>query len=404
METGRIKGSIRIKLLGGVLGVEVLLTLVFGAILVASSRQRLSAEALTAVQRSQGVYDLILKSDTKMLSAALDGFLGNAAAKQIYAEHTDREKLHGAVRDLFTANRARYGITHFYFIDRDGHCYLRVHKPEERGDLIERETFVRARATGATASGIELGKTAFALRSVTPYLQDRTLLGYVEFGEEIDHFDGLVKKETGVDVAVLVDKRFLKEADYRKVRRGKGEPDDWDDLPGFALVSTTLLDRKLVAASLPPSQARLIDEPEYLGTVDSGQHTLAKGAFPLRDSAGTQVGAVLVLNDVTEQMRSERLALLTLALVAAVTLLVTFMAAAWFLRSQVIGPLVKLSEEAIELSMGNVEKKLETTRTDEIGLLIRSFERLRLSLKKALSLLPRRTSTGATEPTGHTRA
>lgn len=403
METSQVKGSIRFKLLGGVLGVEVLLTLVFGAILVASSRQRLSAEALTAVQRSEGVYDLILKSDTKMLSAALDGFLGNAAPKQAYAEHADRSKLFGTVRDLFTANRARYGMTHFYFIDRDGHCHLRVHKPEQYGDLIERETFVRARATGATASGIELGKTAFALRVVTPYVQDRTLLGYVEFGEEIDHFDGLVKKETGVDVAVLVDKRFLKEADYRGVRRGQGQPDDWDDMPGFALVSTTLPDRKLVAASLPPSQARLVDEPEYLGTVDNGQHVLAKGAFPLRDSAGTQVGAVLVLNDVTEQMRNERMALLTLALVAAVTLLVTFMAAAWFLRSQVIGPLVKLSEQAIELSMGNVERKLETSRTDEIGLLIRSFERLRLSLKKALSLLPRRTATGAAEPTGQTR-
>ena len=404
MYTSQVKGSIRFKLLGGVLGVEVLLTLVFGVILVASSRQRLAAEALTAVQRSEGVYDVILKGDTKMLSAAMDGFLGNAAAKQIYAEHADRAKLVAAVRDLFTANRARYGMTHFYFIDRDGHCYLRVHKPEQYGDLIERETFVRARATGATASGIELGKTAFALRVVTPYVQDRNVLGYVEFGEEIDHFDALVKKETGVDVAVLVDKRFLKEADYRGVRRGQGLPDDWDDLPGFALVSTTLPDRKLVASSLPPSQARLVDEAEYLGTVENGQHVLAKGAFPLRDSAGTQVGAVLVLNDVTEQMRSERMALLTLALVAAITLLVTFMAAAWFLRSQVIGPLVKLSEQAIELSMGNVEKKLETSRTDEIGLLIRSFERLRLSLKKALSLLPRRTATGATQPTGHTRA
>jgi HAMP domain-containing protein len=402
MDTGQIKGSIRIKLLGGVLGVEVLLTLVFAAILLGSFRQRMSAESLKAVQKSQGVYDLILKGDTKMLSAALDGFLGQPAPKQIFAEHADREKLFVSVRDLFTANRARYGMTHFYFIDRDGHCYLRVHKPEQHGDLIERETFVRARATGATASGIELGKTAFALRVVTPYVQDRTLLGYVEFGEEIDHFDALVKKETGVDVAVLVDKRFLKEADYRGVRRGAGQPDDWDDIPGYALVSSTLPDRKVVAASLPPAEARLVDEPDYLGTMEYGQHVLAKGAFPLRDSAGTQVGAVLVLNDVTEQARSERLAVMTLVLVAVVTLLATFMGAAWFLRAQVIGPLVKLSEQAIELSMGNVEKKLETSRTDEIGLLIRSFERLRLSLKKALSLLPRRTATGASEPTGHT--
>ncbi|HEU4384419.1 MAG TPA: cache domain-containing protein [Anaeromyxobacteraceae bacterium] len=392
MQLGFLKKSIRLKLLGGVLVVEVLLTVIFAVILVISFRQRLEGEALRSVQKSQGVYDLILKGDAKMLSTALDGFLGNANASQIYAEHTDRQRLLSAVRDLYVSNRARYGITHFYFIDREGTCYLRVHKPEQFGDTIARETFQRARATGATASGIELGKTAFALRVVTPYLRDGRVIGYVEMGEEIDHFDTLVKQETGVDVAVLVDKRFLKEAEYRGVRRAAGQPDDWDDLPDYALVSSTLRDRKLVAESLPPSAARLVDEPEYLGTVASGQHRLAKGAFPLRDSARNQVGVVLVLTDVTEQANAERMALVTLVLVALVTLLFTFAVAAWFLRSQIIGPLVALSHQAIEISMGNVEKKLETNRTDEIGQLINSFERMRLSLKKAFAMLSRKTA------------
>ena len=390
MQARLLKSSIRVKLLGGVLAVEVLLTVIFAVILVASFRQRLGVEALRSVQKSQGVYDLILKSDTKMLSTALDGFLTNGTASQIYAEHSDRQRLLSAVKDLYVSNRARYGITHFYFIDKEGTCYLRVHKPEQFGDTIARETFQRARATGATASGIELGKTAFALRVVTPYVREGRVIGYVEMGEEIDHFDTLVKQDTGVDVAVLVDKRFLKEAEYRGVRRAAAQPDDWDDLPDYALVSSTVRDRKLVAESLPPAAARLIDEPAYLGTVTSGQHRLAKGAFPLRDSARNQVGVVLVLTDVTEQVSAEQMALVTLVLVALVTLLLTFGAAAWFLRSQIIGPLVALSDQAIEISMGNVDRKLETSRTDEIGLLIHSFERMRLSLKKAFSMLSRK--------------
>ncbi|HZY05750.1 MAG TPA: cache domain-containing protein [Anaeromyxobacteraceae bacterium] len=392
MQARFLRSSIRVKLLGGVLAVEVLLAAIFAVILTVSFRQRLGAEALRSVQRSQGVYDLILKGDTKMLSTALAGFLTNGNASQIYAEHNDRQRLLSAVQDLYVSNRARHGITHFYFIDKEGTCYLRVHKPEQFGDTIARETFLRARATGATASGIELGKTAFALRVVTPYLRDGRVLGFVEMGEEIDHFDTLVKQETGVDVAVLVDKRFLKEADYRGVRRAAGQPDDWDDLPDYALVSSTVRDHKLVAESLPPAAARLVEEPEYLGTVTSGQHRLAKGAFPLRDSARNQVGVVLVLTDVTEQVNAERMALVTLALVALVTLLLTFGAAAWFLRSQIIGPLVALSEQAIEISMGNVDKKLETARTDEIGQLINSFERMRLSLKKAFAMLSRKTA------------
>jgi len=34
-----------------------------------------------------------------------------------------------------------------------------------------------------------------------------------------------------------------------------------------------------------------------------------------------------------------------------------------------------------------VEEKLETDRTDEIGLLIRSFDRMRVSLNKFLTIL-----------------
>ncbi len=392
MQAGPVKGSIRVKLLGGVVAIEVLLSVVFAVILVVSFRHGLAVEALRSVEKSQGVYDLILKSDTKVLSAALDGFLANNAAQQIYAEHADRQKLVSAVRELYASNRARYGITHFYFIDRDGTCYLRVHKPDQFGDLVTRDTFQRAKTTGASASGIELGKTAFALRVVTPYVRDGKLQGYVEMGEEIDHFDGLVKQETGVDVAVLVEKRFLQEGEYRAVRKAAGQPDDWDDLPDYALVSTTVRDRKLVAESLPAATARTVAGPEFLGTIESGQHRLAKGAFPLMDAARKQVGVVLVLTDVTEQVAGEKLALVTLALVALVTLLVTFGAAAWFLRAQIIGPLVALSEQAIDISMGNVDKKLETNRTDEIGLLINSFERMRLSLKKAFAMLSRKPS------------
>jgi len=40
--------------------------------------------------------------------------------------------------------------------------------------------------------------------------------------------------------------------------------------------------------------------------------------------------------------------------------------------------------------MGNVEKKLETDRDDEIGRLVRSFERMRLSLKKSLSMFAKK--------------
>ena len=382
-----VKGSIRTKLVGGVLAIEIVITLVFAFILVFSFRQNLTTEALRSVERSRGVWDIIMKNDTKMLSAALDSFATNEAAKQLFIEHQDREKLFQSVSDLYDSNKTRHGITHFYFIDPDGNCFLRVHKKEQFGDVITRPTFVQSRAANATASGIELGKNVFALRVVSPYVSHGRQIGFLEFAEEIGHFDTIVKKETGVDIAVIVDKKSLKEADYRQARKAAGQPDDWDDLKDVVVVSSTLQDRKFVGTIAAPPEVWGTKGPATFGTVSEGGKSLAKGAFPLTDASGKQVGAVVVLSDVTEQTSNERMALLLLLLTSFVVLGLTSLGAVRYLQAQVIGPLVDLSKEALEISMGNVDKKLETSRTDEIGLLIKAFERMRISLRKSLAML-----------------
>ena len=43
--------------------------------------------------------------------------------------------------------------------------------------------------------------------------------------------------------------------------------------------------------------------------------------------------------------------------------------------------------------MGNVDKAMLTDRTDEIGLLIKSFERMRTSLKVSLSMIGKKETT-----------
>lgn len=384
------KGSIQTKLLGGVLATVLFLTVVFALILVISFRQNQRLEALRTVQNSKGIYEMIMKNDTKMLSAALDSFATNEAVRAQFADRPDRPKLFAAVQELFQNNRAKHGITHFYFIDPEGVCYLRVHKREQFGDSIGRETLVRAKRTGATASGIELGKNVFALRVVSPYRHNGQLVGFLEFAEEIEHFDALMKQDTGIEVAVVVDKQFLHESDYRQARKAAGQRDDWDDLKGSAVVSATLSDRELVAKGLAGIDPKTIHEPVQLGLLAAGDRILAKGAFPLRDAGGRQVGMVFTLGDVTAQEQNQNKALLLLGLASLVVLGLSFLLMAQFMRIEIIRPLVDLSTRAIEISMGNVEKKLESGRDDEIGRLIRSFERMRVSLKKSMAMLAKR--------------
>lgn len=389
MDIGALKRSIRFKMLGGILILELLMVAAYSGILLVSARNSQALNGRKAVERAQGAYNLILQGDTKMLSAAMDSFATSASVRQIYTDHQDRQKLLDAVQDLYRTNKARYGITHLYFIDRDGTCYLRAHDPGNFGDTIQRDTFQQARAAGRTTSGIELGKTAFALRVVSPYIHNGNLAGYLEFGEEIDHFDQLVKRETGVDVAVMVDKRYLDEGQYHRTLKAAGKADTWDQFKSFVMVSSTLSGTRSTAGLITEDEFRKTSAPAYLGTLSADSDHFAKGAFPLKDAAGKQVGVVVALNDVTEQVRNERSALLVLVLVTALVFAGSFIAAAMYLRVEIIGPLVQLTDQAKEISMGNVELKLETAREDEIGHLIRSFERMRVSLRKSLAMLTR---------------
>lgn len=390
MSLGTFKGSIRVKMLGGVLALEILLAACYAGVMYYSASQSINLNAQKAVEQSQGVFDLLVQNDAKMLGAAMDSFATNVAVSQIFAEHQDRQVLGAAVKDIYRSNKSRYGITHMYFIDKNGTCFLRAHSTELFGDAIDRETFLRARASGQEASGIELGKTAFALRRVMPYLHNGNVVGYLEFGEEIDHFDRLMKKQTGIDVAVLVEKSFLNEDDYRGALKAKNQIDNWDAMKDYVMISSTMTDPKAAASVALVAEVHSVKAPTYLGTVANGPSTFARGAFPLKDSAGKQVGVVLALSDVTDQIHSQRSALLYLILITLVISVLSFIGALLYLRAAIINPLVLLAEQANDISMGNVDKKLETQRQDEIGVVIHAFERMRLSLKKSLSMLTKR--------------
>lgn len=386
MEQQEIKGGIKVKILRIILASEILLTVVFVAIAVFAFQKNLQLSSLETVANIHGVYDSVMKDDTKMLSATLDIFTKNDTFKQLYQKR-DRVKLYAAGKDLFAGNRERYGMTHFYYINNDGTCFLRMHQPQLADDVIDRVTYQNAKKTGKTSSGIELGKTAFALRVVTPYYYKGGQIGYVEFGEEIDHFDQAVKSETGSDILVLVNKSLLKEQDYRSTRNNAGQRDDWDDLKNYVLVSETFGDRKFFISKIfNENDIRFVKGSAVFGTVKHNDRILMKGAFPITDVIGKSVGVAMVLSDVTSQVSNSRAGILYLVLAALALLALSSWATFQYLNREIIAPMVYLANQVVDVSMGNVDKKLESTRTDEIGLLIRSFDRMRVSLKIALGL------------------
>jgi hypothetical protein len=246
-----------------------------------------------AVRRAAAAYAELERVDVAMLSRELDALIADPAIVEPFKARS-RERLLAVARPRFEALKVKHNITHWYFHEREPArtCFLRVHAPATHGDVVARDTLTQAIATQKLGAGKELGKTAFALRVVKPIRSGGVLLGYMELGEEIDHFLHRMKAATGDDYALFLDKVRV---DRRELARVRGA-DHWDERRDVVLVESTLADERSVDIGVP---LKLIsDDGNALGQTRDGGRTYAFGAFPVRDAANRIVGALFVRHGV----------------------------------------------------------------------------------------------------------
>ena len=82
----------------------------------------------------------------------------------------DRRRFLEVATPIFKELERSHGVTHLYAHLPDRTNFVRVHRPELHGDLVERATLKAAATTGRIGAGKELGATAFALRVVQPWV------------------------------------------------------------------------------------------------------------------------------------------------------------------------------------------------------------------------------------------
>src|SRR5512133_786347 len=179
------------------------------------------------------------RSEIEKLSSTLDALLANDAIAAAFVAR-DRARLLALCAPLFETIRSRDRITHWYFIESPPTktVFLRVHRPELHGDVVERPTLANAIATGDVGAGKELGQTAFALRVTRPWIRDGKVIGYMELGEEIDHFLTAMKSRTGDEYGILVKKQFLDEKAWSQILGARANT--WNDRPDVVVVDTTI--------------------------------------------------------------------------------------------------------------------------------------------------------------------
>jgi len=224
-------------------------------------------------------------------------------------EAGDRKEMLAQAGPIYQRLHRDNNITHFYFHDRHRINLLRVHKPEKYGDTINRLTALGAEKTGKPFSGLELGPLGtFTLRSVMPVFDQGRLVGYLELGQEIDDLLQHSGKMFGVDLLMLIDKRYLAQDAWEEGMRMLERPFDWNELSSAVLVSQSMAD-------VPMDYLEGIGDSQANAGIRIGKNidwhglTYWAGIIPIDDAGARPVATLVLLRDMTPFIANARMEL-----------------------------------------------------------------------------------------------
>ncbi len=262
-------------------------------------QQSINADVTARVEGACQVLDNNLNEDTNALNGFLQLISRNENLQDAWLDQ-NREELLRLALPIYQQLHASNRVTHFYFINLDRTCALRVHRPSDSGDTIKRHTLQQAADRAQSSSGIELGKYGhFTLRVVSPWIVDGQLVGYIELGEEIEHITPQLSKSMGVEVVITIEKEHLNRGHWEtglKILERRG---DWSQLSKLVIIDKTI-------EHVPAALTSLINTGNLDNTtVTFTEHTTRKiyhgGSVPLKDVSDQQVGHLIILRDISTQ-------------------------------------------------------------------------------------------------------
>lgn len=372
-----MKTSIRTKVLPLSVAGILFTGFIMGYVAVKNQKTALNNVYRNEVQMVQKIYNNLEINDIKMLKAAMTDFMTNQEIKNIFLEN-NREKLFDATKDLY-AKHKELDITHFYFHRPDRTNFLRVHSPATFDDMINRTTLKKSQESMSWGTGIELGKTAFALRVVHPYYDGANLIGYLEYGEEIDHFNKIIKEQTADDVVTIVYKSKLDPKGWADLTAKNNERNNYDDMKEFVAINST--DKTFLDKANYCWDENDLKSTKEMGNVyglfSKGDQKYSCGGFILKDADDNDVGVVVSIKNVTHEEAALATGMtksitLTVMIIIALSLLILLV-----INRIIVTPIKRLTDVGNKIGAGEIDTPLpEIKSNDEIKDLSDTMETL----------------------------
>lgn len=378
--------SVKFKLLPIIVIGIALLTGIFYYTFMSAMENNQHTVSDEAIKTSKEMFYNLEDNDIKMLSSTLEAFLSNKELKEVYLKN-NRSELYNYGQPIFSQLREQFGITHFYFHLPNGTNFLRLHSQNQFGDKITRKTFEKSVQTNGFGTGLELGKTAFALRVVHPYYDGTNLIGYIELGEEIDHFLKVMKKQTGNEFGIFIKKEFINHDDWKSTRDAKGQRDNYDDLQNYVVIDTTTDSISSFAAKGEDKLSNIANEGDVIDKFQTGTSTYVTGGFPLYDAGGKPVGTVVVVKDVTPLENAVRESTWFVLIIAIISAIAVSFIVVLLVNRYILKPLDSIVDATTKVAGGDFSAEVKAQSNDEIGdlaVMIEGFKKILVGTAKDL--------------------
>lgn len=258
----------------------------------------------------------------------------------------NRQALLAATQPLFEEVKAKYQVTHFYFHRLDRTNFLRVHAPEY-GDVIHRHTLKIAQHTHQPSAGLEQGISGnTVLRVVYPWYSSfptnyqidlyranhqKNLIGYLELGIEFQDTAQAIKKSLGLDLVILLDKKFINETLWSKRKHRSIHESEWNVYKNFVMLDKTLIRLpNELQAHLLRSQSSELAQPTQIH--DNGR-TLQLFELPLTNVSKNSIGKIVVVEDITPIIRTTNETIVQIIVITLVISAMLFFLFRWLLTN-----------------------------------------------------------------------
>ncbi len=251
--------------------------------------------------------------------------------------------------------------------DKNLRSFIRAWNPNKWGDDLSgfRHTIVEVKKTKKPLVAIELGRAGLVLRGLSPIIYKGNYLGSVEFMQGLNSIVKDAKKESDIDIVIVMKDKYLNIAKSLKTAPSLGS-------------------KYKLAIKPNTTNQTFFNDIQKLNLSSKDHYNITNGFFvvkyPIKDFLGNTVGYVIMgdnLKHVHSVIDNSKSALKVQILVMFVLDIIILMVLMLMIKSVVIKPIENLNAIANELSEGEADlsRRLDIKSNDEIGNTAKSFNK-----------------------------